>query len=368
MQKAKIDAAELTALMLLFEMGTSVVVGVGMQAKQDAWLAVLIGMGAGLPLFLLYAALYRRHGYQSLIGCLQALFGKPLGNLVSILYMVYFFYIAARVLRDFGGLLLSSILPLTPMEVVNFVMVIPVIYACLLGIETIGRVGEIFLGVIVLLGLLSIFLLVASDVIHLENLMPPFVNGWKPVLQTAFPQTLTFPFGETVVFTMLLPCLNKPHLARRVGMAAILISGLALSFIIAANISVLTAYGAENATFPLLKTLGKIRLGEFIERLEVIAIITLIIGGFFKITVFLYASVTGLIEVFRIERRKKLTIVCIGGLLFLYSLVMTGNYIEHIEVGLKIVPLYLHLPFQVGVPLLLLALTWLRGRDQAQGR
>ncbi|AFC29240.1 spore germination protein KB [Paenibacillus mucilaginosus 3016] len=368
MQKAKINAGELAALMLLFEMGTSVVVGVGMQAKQDAPLAILIGMASGLLLFLIYDSLYRRHGNLSLVGWLQAGFGRPLGGLAAMLYMLYFFYIAARVMRDFGALLLSSILPLTPMAAVHLVMVLPVMYACLLGIETIGRVGEIFLSIVVFLGVLSLLLLIASNVLQWENLLPPLEHGWKPVLKTAFPLTTTFPFGELVVFTMLLPCLNHPRLARKTGLTVILISGFALSSIITLNISVLSLYGAENTTFPLLRTLGKIRLGEFIERLEVIAIVTLIIGGFFKITIFLYASIMGFTELFHIRKRRRELTLCLGALLFLYSLLMTDSFIKHIEVGLKIVPLYLHLPFQVVLPLLLLALTWVRGRVQAQGR
>jgi spore germination protein KB len=47
--------------MLLFEIGSAVVVGLGMQAKQDAWLAILIGMANGFSLFLVYDYLYRQH-------------------------------------------------------------------------------------------------------------------------------------------------------------------------------------------------------------------------------------------------------------------------------------------------------------------
>ncbi|MDD9269488.1 endospore germination permease [Paenibacillus sp. GCM10023248] len=363
----KINGAELVALMLLFEMGSAVVVGLGMQAKQDAWLAILIGMLAGLILFLIYEHLFRVHAHHSLVGYLQILLGKKIGTAVACLYLGYFLYIASRVLRDFGDLLLSSILPLTPMPIALLTMVIPVVYACLLGIETIGRVGELLLTFISMLGLLAAVLLAASDVIHWENLKPSLENGWKPVLATAFPLTLTFPFGETIVFSMLLPHLNNTLLARKIGLVSIVISGLILSFIIAVNISVLSVFGAENSTFPLLKTLGKIRLGGFIERLEVIAIITLIIGVFFKITTFLYACFAGLIELFQLERRKELA-WSLGLQMFICSITMADNFVEHIEIGLKTVPTYLHLPFQVGLPLFLLALTWIRNKYRTIGR
>jgi spore germination protein KB len=44
----KINAFQLFVLIVLFELGSAIVVGLGMQAKQDAWLAILIGMAGGL--------------------------------------------------------------------------------------------------------------------------------------------------------------------------------------------------------------------------------------------------------------------------------------------------------------------------------
>lgn len=359
MEKAKINASELAALMLLFEIGSAVVVGLGMQAKQDAWMAILIGMAVGFILFLIYDYLYRHHSSLSLIGYLQIILGKWVGRAVAFLYIVYFFYIASRVLRDFGAMLLSSTLPLTPMLVVNMIMMLAAVYACTLGIETIGRASEIFLSIVCMLAVLAIFLLTASNVIDWEHLKPSLEHGWKPVLQTVFPQTMTFPFGEIVAFSMLLPYLNNPLHARRLGLVVILISGIVLSFIIAVNISVLTAYNAENATFPLLRTIGKIRLAGFIERLEAIAIVTLIIGGFFKITIFYYAAVKGTLELFQVGTRKELAL-WLGLPLLVSSEIIADNYTEHIHIGLKLVPLYLHLPFQAGIPLLLLIITWVR--------
>ena len=50
MEKAKISASQLFILMVLFELGTSLLLPVAMEAKQDAWLAILLGMLGSLVL------------------------------------------------------------------------------------------------------------------------------------------------------------------------------------------------------------------------------------------------------------------------------------------------------------------------------
>ncbi|WP_375540594.1 GerAB/ArcD/ProY family transporter [Peribacillus simplex] len=55
----------------------------------------------------------------------------------------------------------------------------------------------------------SNFFIFASGSVKAENLLPVLEEGWKPVFTTAFPLTFTFPFGEMIVFTVLMPYLNR---------------------------------------------------------------------------------------------------------------------------------------------------------------
>lgn len=52
----------------------------------------------------------------------------------------------------------------------------------------------------------------------------------------------------------------------------------------------------------------------------------------------------------------------LGMIVLISSMTMSSNFIEHIDVGLKIVPLYLHLPLQIGIPVILLIVTLIRNR------
>lgn len=359
MEKAKISSKQLFTLIVLFEIGSAVVVGLGMKAKQDAWLAILLGMICGLVLYLMYNYLFYKYPKLPLTVYIEKLLGKFLGRVLALIYILYFIYIASRVLRDFGELIITTTLYETPLFVVNFLMILLIGYGIYLGIEVLGRSGEILFVVMILLSLLFIFLVFASDLPKLKNLQPVLENGFRPVLTTVFPLTLTFPFGEMIVFTMLLPYLNKPSKSLKLGLYAMIFSGLFLSFVITLNISILGPDGAANATFPLYNSISKVNVGNIIQRIDLIAVFTLIIGGFFKIAIFSYASVIGLGELFNTNNHKKLVLpVC--SIILISSILIASNFVEHIEIGLDKVPYYLHIPLQVVIPFLLFIVSLVR--------
>lgn len=111
MEKAKISAKQLFVLIILFELGSSLLVIPGQSAEQDAWIAILAGTAGGLVLFLMHHFFYqldpKATAYKSLFNVL----GKPLGWAVSFLYIIYYAYIAARILRDFGEMLFEYTAP-----------------------------------------------------------------------------------------------------------------------------------------------------------------------------------------------------------------------------------------------------------------
>lgn len=360
MERGKISKRQLFTLMLLFEMGSSIVVNLGMQAKQDAWLAILLGTGAGICLFLIYDYLCHQYDERPLTQYVRIIFGKYIGSVLALLYIFYFLYLAARVLRDFGELLLSSTLEATPMLVINSMLMFIIGCAVYYGLEVIGRTGEIILPFMILLAFITGISISFSQVFHIENLLPVLEKGWKPVLKAAFPLTITFPFGEVIVFSMILPYLSEKASSRRTGIKAILVSGLILTVTIITNIAVLGVSQASTEQFPLLTTVGKINVGNFIQRVDAIALSALILGGFFKISIFFYAGVSGMKELFSIQKKKHILFLVASFVIIVttYSLNMASSFTSHIEVGLQQVPYDLHLPFQIGIPILLLVITW----------
>lgn len=361
MEKVRISSKQLFAIIVLFELGSSLVVGLGLNAKKDAWLAILLGWVGGMSILWVYTSLFRQFPDLSLIGYLQTIIGKYVGWLVGLIYIVYFIYIAARVLRDFGELLFISAYDLTPLLVINCLMIVTIAYVLHKGLEVLVRTGEVFFIVLITILLLGSLLIVISGLIDVKNLLPFLEKGWKPVLKAAFPLTFTFPFGEMITFTMIFPYVNNSKNALKVSYGALTLSALILSFIAFINLGVLGVDIASRATFPLQVTVSKINIANFLQNLEVLSLLTLIIGGFFKISLFFHTAVIGAADLFQIEKKERL-ILPIGIVILLLSVQMAKSLTEHLNEGLKFVPQYLHLPLQTGIPLLLLIIVLVRKR------
>lgn len=364
MEKIEISTYQLFVLVSLFEMGSALVVGIGASANQDAWLAILLGLSGGLLLFIVYHQLYVFYPTLPLTSYVQKITGKFIGRILAFLYIIYFIYIAARVLRDFGELLVTSTYERTPMFVISTLMMITIFYAVYKGFEVIARVGELYFLLVYFLAIAGFILIIVSGLIHMSNLLPMLENGLKPVVKTTLTQTLTFPFGEMVVFSMFYPYLNDSKKVRKVGMAAMVLSGINLAITMAINIAVLGTDIVSRSPFPLLSTISKIEIAEFIEHLDVLFMLYLVIGGFFKVTIFFYAATLGISNLFGIKDQRQ---VCLPmGLIILFiSMTIAPNYAEHIQEGIKVVPIYIHWPMQIIIPITLLLIALLKRRKKS---
>lgn len=365
MEKAKISAYQLFILIVLFELGSALLVPIAIEAKQDAWLAILIGMVGGFGLYLVYHGLYSYYPDIPPTEYLQKIMGSFLGKILAFIYVLYFIYLSARVLRDFGEMLITSFYWDTPLFILNTLMALLVIYTVRKGIEVLARTSELLFVLILLLGISVLFLIIVSGIIQISNLTPVLEEGIRPVLKTTFTQTIYFPFGEVIIFTMILPYLNRPEKVRRIGLLAIGCSGLILASAMAINVSVLGVNNITRSPFPLLSTIQTIEVAGFLERLDVYFILITVIGVFFKMCVFFYASIVGTANLFKVKESARLAFP-LGLAILILSITIASNYSEHIKEGLHVITLYLHLPLQVIIPSLLLLIAFIKNQQKSK--
>jgi spore germination protein KB len=356
MEKAKVSVIQLFAMMFLFELGSALVVSLGSNAGKDAWLAILLGLCGGIVLFFMYYFLFRQYPTLPLTGYARKIFGKYIGWLIGLVYTVYFLYAASRNLRDFSDLLLTSTMPATPLLAINILMVLAICYVLNLGIEVVGRTAEVLIVILILLGLMGNFLVLVSGGVSINKLQPFLENGWKPIITTAFPLITYFPFAELFVFTMILPYLNRPEFAKKVWLSALISSGLILSYTAALNVSVLGFEEVGRSNFPLLSTIGKVNLMEFLQRLDAIVVFTFLITMFFKITIFFYAAVIGMVDLFKLKIHQRM-ILPAGVILTFLSMMIASNFAEHIEEGQTITSYYIHIPLHIIIPFFMIVIT-----------
>jgi spore germination protein KB len=357
----------LFAWITLFELGTAVVIPVGMDAKQDAWIVIISGCLFGIVMFAgVYGKLFKMYPDIPLTAYIRKIVGPIPGWVIGFAYLLYFIYISGRNTRDFIDLLSAAAYDATPMFALAACMLFAVGYIIRLGLEAFGRTAFVFFMFCCGLFLFIVVLVTFSDLSDSHRMLPVLGGGWKPVWKSLFPTNLTFPFGETIVMTMFLPYLNnKKFKPVRIGIIAMVLSAILLCIATFVNISVLGIEIASRATFPLFTSLSRLRLAEFVQRMDSVVLFLLVITSFFKISTFMFAAILATRDLFRVKDDKAL-IMPIGLIVLFASVTMAGSLTEHLEEGLLIVPYYLHLPFQFAIPIgLLLVGVIRRGRRPA---
>ncbi|OMP66360.1 GerAB/ArcD/ProY family transporter [Domibacillus epiphyticus] len=366
MEKAKINAYQLFVLIVLFELGSALMVPLAIEAKQDAWLVILIGMGGGLFLYLIYYSLYYYYPDIPSTEYVQKIMGTTLGRIIAFFYVVYFVYLAARVLRNFGEMLVTFAYPETPLFVINALLIVLVIYTVRKGIEVLSRTGEFLFVFMSFLLISASILVVVGGIIDSNNLRPILADGIQPVMKTVLMHNLYFPFGEVVVFTMILPYLNRSEKAKRTGLMAIGLCGLILSLITAVNISVLGVSLVSRSQYPLLSTIQTVEVAGFLERLDVYFVLAVVIGVFVKIAVFFYVAMEGAANLFAVKESARL-VVPIGVVILILSIAVASNFSEFFQEEHRFVHFYVHLPFQVIIPIFLLIIAFFKNRKKSKG-
>lgn len=352
----QIGPSGLASLLLGFLLGSSLLVPMGGEARQDAWLALLLGAAASLPVAWVYMALARRFQGQSPIAYSRALLGPWLGGLVGLLYVWYSLHLGALVLRNVGEFVTTTILPATPMGASLLTLMLLCTYAVRHGLEPLTRTGQVLVGMTLTLMLLTL-VLVAKEA-RPERLLPVLEHGPAPLLSAAL-TVLAFPFGEKVLFLMILPRLQRARDPGRPVLAAMLGAMLVLTIVHVFNVAVLGPHLMVSSLFPTLEMIRTIEVAEFLTRLDPLFVAVWVATGFIKIAVCMYVTVRALAEWAKVRDYRPLTLP-IGAIMAVLSVLLFDNSSQLTTFFLTIWPVY-SVPFQVLMPLLLLGLAWVRG-------
>ncbi|MGO4546434.1 GerAB/ArcD/ProY family transporter [Paenibacillus sp. 2TAB23] len=347
-----ITPTQLFAVIILFEFGTALVIPIGLGNGWNAWLSILLAMPGGIILYVLIVYFYKQYPSLILSGYIRKILGVYLGWPISLFYVVFFIYNGSRNLREAGDLLISASYDQTPITVVHATMIIAVIYMLYKGINVLLRLAEIFIIIMLLLGVFSNLAVILSGAIELRNLLPALGQGWASTIKKAYPNIFMFPFGELICFTTILPHLKQKKIATRTGIMAIVVSTILLSLTHAMEVSVIGSDFYSRSAFPLFTTITTVELVEFLQRLDALVILALIIGVFFKMSVYAYAASAMTADIFRISEKRKLAYP-IGIIIFLLSVQSAWSFPEHKHEGIFVVNIILPI-LVVIIPLLLL--------------
>ncbi|MCB5236795.1 GerAB/ArcD/ProY family transporter [Niallia circulans] len=365
----KLSLTQIFTMIINFLLGSSIVVGVGIDAKRDAWLVVLIGMFIGLIIMSFYLYLMSLLPGKNIYQIIEYCFSRKVAVLFALVYLSYFIYISSRVIRDFGELITSAILPVTPIEFTILMLMLVIGYILYLGIEVLGRTAEIFSPYMFVFILLLFIFLYAGEKINLTNVQPILSNGIKPLLKSAIPSIIAFPYGELIAFTVIFSHIKDFKVTKRVCLISVFIASLILLSSVFLIIATLGENTAARANFPLLIAARLVSIGEFLERIDVLVVFIMMLGILIKSSVFLYGGLKGIEYIFKIPYRYfAMPVSCIVAM---FSIFITLDFSDHLIEGLNVDLFILHVPLEFIIPIsitfIVLVKKWKKQRKEEKG-
>ena len=342
-----LNSRQAISILLLFNFGSSVVMGVSSIAGQDSWLSLLLATVLVIPAVLMYARILKLNPGQGLFDAIESRLGKVVGKIVTALMAWYALHLCALVMRNFSEFVQISSLIDTPQLPVLVILVVTVCFLARSGCKALGKWSLAMTPVV--LGIVLLTVLLSLNVMRFGNILPVFEHSFGEIAQGSF-SIFSFPFCETVLFMSIADCLRKSDHPAGIYLTGTLLSGFVLLIIILRNLFVLGSQVVSIEYFPSYVAARIINLGDFLSRIEGSISVNFILAGIVKITVCLIAASKGISKLFGIGCYRQL-VMPTALLALALALIVYKNTMEMFAF-IKYYPLYASL-FQVLLPAIL---------------
>ncbi len=350
MQDTRISPRQAFCVLVLFLVGSTIIVTPGKVAIRDIWLAVIGSFLLALPLAVLYIKtikLTHADFYDMQIEFLGPVFGR-----ISIALFSWFgFHIGSIILREYTEFIQIDAFPHLEQYVFAIPLTLLSIWCIRSGIHNLGHFCLLAMPVTIFL--LTVNTLFSINNWNVANLEPILYDGIKPIVKGSL-ELLTIPFLEVpMVLAFCQPMTNTKKMTRWF-IGAYALAALVLMLIYTRNMMVLGDTLVEKYYFPSYEVVKLASIGRFIEGLQVLAAVVIMIGYYAKITVFLYAATFGVGKLLKMSTKSLAAPV---GLLFMaLSLFVTKDTPDLLRWVQDVFT-----PYAVPIGLLLPLILWIAG-------
>lgn len=364
MEKGRISLRQFLVMVFLFTLGDAILVlpaAVIYPAKQDAWISGLISLVVGAGIIFLFYKVGNTYPEKSFVEIMEAILGKWFGKVVAIAFIAYTLLSVGVLLRELGAFFLTHYLKGTPMQVVMALFIITVALAVRLGVEIVGRSAEIFLPWVLATILISVTLLLGK--IDIKEMFPIYENGPKPILKGSI-QFIAFPFLEIVPLLMFKQFVTDQKLKYKHLFFASFLGGFVLFVATFMAIVILGPYNGGNVLYPTLKLAQEIKVGAFIQRMDILVATFWLFTIFFKMTFYLYATTMGISQIFKVKEFRFI----VFPLAFLAIPVALNSARDIVDLNEKLIQIWPFFDFTIGlvIPLFLLIVWKIKQKRKKQ--
>lgn len=269
-----------------------------------AWIIVLIAiLLSPLSWWGIRGLLTNAKGGSSLITATEEIWGPFFGSLINFIYFLFFFMLTFIVLREFSDIIATDILPLTPISVILLALLIPVSLIARSGMEILGRISWLTVGIIIT-SLLVLFvggLMTYSDP---RALTPIWGTGKFQVIKMGIIKSSLF--TELLAFGFIVPRMRKTKEWGIAVWVCIVVSSVILLSTIITYLYIFPYPTATRINFPLLEVSRIIIAGRWIQRVESIFLIVWLLCTIIKLSVGMYCSAATLSQILHLPKDQLL--------------------------------------------------------------
>lgn len=272
------------------------------RAGRDVWLAFLASLLPGLGLAWGMTYVPGLLPGAGLAEQARRALGRVGGVIVTLAYAWSYIHLTSLIVRDYAEVVIAAVLPATPLVVVVSVVGLLAAVMAAQDTPTMGRLAVI-LGPVVVLAVLSIVVLVSPQV-DPALLKPVFQTGWRGFVSG----TLSASTWHSMAFfyPAVAPSVVDPARGRRALLAGMATATLWGALLAALVVAVMSAELAVHTEFPLFAVARLVMIGEFVQRVDAVAIAAWGLGLLIGAALFLHSAVLSLSNLVGLTDHRRL--------------------------------------------------------------
>lgn len=302
-----------TSLQLVMSIGTAII-GVGILAfpritveyvATGAPLSTLFGMLMMMCGGVVLAYLGNQYNEATIFEYADRLLGRWLSCLFALAIAAYFLELAALASREFGEVVVTSVLQRTPIAVTVFVMIVLATLAVRCDIAVFVRILTFYMPLVYFPALIIVILsLKSAKLVNLLPLMGLFY-GQDPrnILMSIL--VVAALFQNYMIVGMIVPFMYRPNEAMKSTLLGMTVAGTIYMILIYSTLAVFGTEEIRNLLWPTLELAKTAALPEFfIERLDPIFLAVWVTAVFSAIFAAYYLAVQALSHVFHFSDHR----------------------------------------------------------------
>jgi spore germination protein len=347
----------------------STIIGVGVlalslfavrSAETGGPLVTLLGIFIASLGLCFISLLGMRFPTKTIIEYSEDLIGKWLARGISCIIILYFAVITALASREFGEVVLTSVLTRTPLEVTVIVMLLLAAIYSRADITIFAYIHHFYFPVILFPGLIIVVLSLKNA--SLINLMPIWGNEHYQIALGIL--TMAALFQGFFVMTIVIPAMRRPEKAMIASAAGMFIAGGLYLLIVIATIAVFGSEEIKKLIWPTLELAKTTSLpANVLERLDGAFLAVWVTAVFTTIYSTYYLTIHSINKLFRVGDQKRFSFFVFP---FIFVIAMLPQNVLQLYQIIEVVGRW-GLVITVAYPFILLVVALIRKKKRGDG-